>query len=271
MKKYKLHIISAVVLLIFAFFFKFALVGYSFLALGFLAAAVVILAFMLLDALKDRYPRFAKICSKVITYGLILFFIILAVTECIVIDTAVRADGEEADCLIVLGAGVSGKTPSLSLVWRLEAAQEYLEEYPEAQIFCIDSLRATIGEGILAIEAAKMAASGMEAAEIAEKITAMRNNVHQFATVHTLDYLKRAGRVSATSAFLGNLMGVKPLLVADAEGVQTAFKKVRAFFQHHEPRDEHGHEEDPHQQDPTGIAQCARRPKQKQPHGGGSC
>ena len=126
----------------------------------------------------------------------------------------------------IIYIGCSSKQSGSVNTGRL-VAKKLLEEYPEAQIFCIDSLRATIGEGILAIEAAKMAASGMEAAEIAEKITAMRNNVHQFATVHTLDYLKRAGRVSATSAFLGNLMGVKPLLVADAEGVQTAFKKVK--------------------------------------------
>lgn len=106
-------------------------------------------------------------------------------------------------------------------------AKKLLEDYPEAKILCIDSLRATIGEGILAIEAAKMARDGAEADDIAEKITAMRNNVHQFATVHTLDHLKRAGRVSATSAFFGNLMGVKPLLVADAEGAQAAYKKVK--------------------------------------------
>ena len=126
----------------------------------------------------------------------------------------------------IIYIGCSSKQSGSVNTGRL-VAKKLLEEYPEAQIFCIDSLRATIGEGILAIEAAKMAESGMKASEIAEKITAMRNNVHQFATVHTLDYLKRAGRVSATSAFLGNLMGVKPLLVADAEGVQTAFKKIK--------------------------------------------
>ncbi len=106
-------------------------------------------------------------------------------------------------------------------------AQKLLEKYPDAKIHCINSLNATIGEGMLAMEAAKMAAEGMGADEIAEKINAMRNNVLEFFTVHSLDTLRKAGRVSASSAFFGNLLGVKPILVADAVGNQAAFKKVK--------------------------------------------
>lgn len=106
-------------------------------------------------------------------------------------------------------------------------AQRLLEKYPDAKIHCIDSLNSTIGEGILAIEAAKMTADGMGADEIAEKINGMRNNVLEFFTVHSLDTLKRAGRVSASSAFFGNLFGVKPILIADAVGNQAALKKVK--------------------------------------------
>ncbi len=106
-------------------------------------------------------------------------------------------------------------------------AKKITEQNPEAKIYCIDALNATIGEGMLAIEAAKMASDGKGADEIAKYITSIRNNVLEFATVHSLDALKRAGRVSATSAFFGNLMGVKPILVADASGAQAAFKKVK--------------------------------------------
>ncbi len=106
-------------------------------------------------------------------------------------------------------------------------AAKKLEKYPDAKIFCIDSLNSSAGEGMLAIEAAKMAAEGKSAEEIAERITAIRKNVREYVTVHTLDYLKRAGRVSGTSAFFGNLMGVKPILVSDIHGAQAAFKKVR--------------------------------------------
>lgn len=106
-------------------------------------------------------------------------------------------------------------------------AKKIMEQKPDAKIYCVDALNATIGEGMLAIEAAKMAADGAAADEISEYIQSIRNNVLEFATVHSLDTLKRAGRVSATSAFFGNLMGVKPILVADAAGAQAAFKKVK--------------------------------------------
>ena len=101
------------------------------------------------------------------------------------------------------------------------------EKYPDALIYCIDSLNASIGEGMLAIEAAKLAAQGFNAGNIQGHIMEIRKTVQQFATVHTLDHLKKAGRVSASSAFLGNLMGVKPILVADATGAQVAYKKVK--------------------------------------------
>lgn len=106
-------------------------------------------------------------------------------------------------------------------------AQKLLSKYPDAQISCIDSLNSTIGEGMLAMEAAKLAGEGKNVEEITSHIMSIRKNVQEFATVHTLEHLKKAGRVSASSAFFGNLMGVKPILVADANGAQAAFKKVK--------------------------------------------
>ena len=86
-------------------------------------------------------------------------------------------------------------------------AKRMEERYAGRKVICIDSLNASMGEGMLAIEAARLAESGMDADGIAARIFEMRYNVNQFVTVHTLDYLRRAGRVKATSAFLGNLMG----------------------------------------------------------------
>lgn len=106
-------------------------------------------------------------------------------------------------------------------------ATKLLLDYPDAQISCIDSLNASIGEGMLAIEAAKMAAEGKTVSEITSYITDIRKNVWQFATVHSLDTLKKAGRVTGSSAFFGNLMGVKPIITADAVGDQVAYKKVK--------------------------------------------
>ena len=106
-------------------------------------------------------------------------------------------------------------------------SKKLMQEYEGATIHCINSMRASVGEGMLAIKAAEFAASGADADEVAEYISAKRNNVRQFVAVHTLDYLKRAGRVKASSAFFGNLLGVKPIIIADADGEQTALKKVK--------------------------------------------
>lgn len=106
-------------------------------------------------------------------------------------------------------------------------AKKLLANYPNAKVFCIDSLNASIGEGMLAIEAAKMVRDGVGAEEICDRIISIRKNVREYFTVHTLEYFKRAGRVSASSAFFGNLMGVKPIVVSDADGRQAAFKKVK--------------------------------------------
>lgn len=106
-------------------------------------------------------------------------------------------------------------------------SRRLLKSYPDAKVFCIDSLNASMGEGMLAVEAAKLAEDGKSAEEITEHIMSVRNHVNQFATVHTLEHLKKAGRVSASAAFFGNLMGVKPILISDADGVQTPIKKVK--------------------------------------------
>ncbi len=106
-------------------------------------------------------------------------------------------------------------------------AKDILKDYPDSKITCIDSLNASIGIGMLAIYASELAAAGKSYDEIVTATLAARNHVNQYVTVHSLDALKRAGRVKASSAFLGNLMGVKPILISDANGDQTPIKKVR--------------------------------------------
>ena len=106
-------------------------------------------------------------------------------------------------------------------------AKKLMAEYEGSKIVCIDSLNASMGEGMLAIEAAKMAANGATATEIEAHILAIRKKVNQYVTVHSLDALKRAGRVKGAAAFFGNLMGVKPIIIADANGDQAAYKKVK--------------------------------------------
>ena len=106
-------------------------------------------------------------------------------------------------------------------------AGELLKEYPGAKISCIDSLHASMSEGLLAIEASKYAQTGASVEEITSYIEEKRKYLYQFVTVHTLEFLRRAGRVKGSAAFFGNLLGVKPIIMADADGVQAAYKKVK--------------------------------------------
>lgn len=107
------------------------------------------------------------------------------------------------------------------------AAKRLMERYEGSRIVCIDSLNASMGEGMLAIEAAKMANGGASASEIEAQLLRIRKRVNQFVTVHSLDALKRAGRVKGSAAFFGNLMGVKPIIISDVNGDQVAYKKVK--------------------------------------------
>lgn len=104
---------------------------------------------------------------------------------------------------------------------------ELLSKYPDAKIYCIDSLNSCVPLGALVLEAAKMAEAGKSAEEINEWVMANRKKVLQFATVHSLKTMYKAGRVKGATAFFGNLLGVKPILINDVDGYQTGFKKVK--------------------------------------------
>ena len=101
------------------------------------------------------------------------------------------------------------------------------KEYPDRKIFILDSLLAAMGQGLMLIKASEMRKEGKSVEETYEWILKNRLCFNQIATVETLDYLKRAGRVKASSAFFGNIFGVKPMLISDAKGVNFAFEKMK--------------------------------------------
>lgn len=107
-------------------------------------------------------------------------------------------------------------------------AKQLTAKNHQVSIYCIDSLNACLGQGMIAIEAAKFAENGNKSAkEVNDFVLSIRKKVHEYATVHTLDYLKRAGRVKGSTAFLGYIMNIKPILISDKNGEQVAYKKVK--------------------------------------------
>lgn len=107
------------------------------------------------------------------------------------------------------------------------AAEELREKYPEAIIVTIDTLAASLGQGMLVDFAVKMKKDGASMQEIADWMEANKlNMVHNF-TVDDLNHLQRGGRVSKATALVGTALGIKPGLHVDDEGHLINISKVR--------------------------------------------
>lgn len=107
------------------------------------------------------------------------------------------------------------------------ARDELASLYPERKIFCVDSLSATGGEFLLVDKAREMRDSGCTAEVTAAAIEQMRLHVIHLVTVDDLNHLHRGGRLSKTSAVVGSLLGIKPLIWVNDEGKLEVCGKVR--------------------------------------------
>lgn len=106
-------------------------------------------------------------------------------------------------------------------------AAELMDKYPNNKVICFDSLRSNYSQGMMALDAAMLANKGKSIDEAARELSIHRLRYQTYATVDSLEWLRKAGRVKASSAFFGNLFGVKPIIVGDAAGNNYAFKKIR--------------------------------------------
>lgn len=107
------------------------------------------------------------------------------------------------------------------------ARENVLQDIPDADITVIDSKAASVGQGLLIQKAIDMQKAGKTNEEIITWIESNKMRVNHWFTVDSLDYLKRGGRLSATSAALGTMLNVKPLLIVDKDGKLTPVKKIR--------------------------------------------
>lgn len=107
------------------------------------------------------------------------------------------------------------------------AAEELAAKYPENKIFCVDTLCASMGEGLLVYLAAMKKRDGAAIEEVCD--FAEQNKLHlcHWFTVDDLNHLKRGGRISATTAFVGSLLNIKPILHVDDEGHLINIGKAR--------------------------------------------
>ena len=106
-------------------------------------------------------------------------------------------------------------------------AKEFEAEYPDRKIICVDSLCSSLGQGYMLMRASQLREEGKTLDETAAYIEENKLKVNQFGTVEDLNYLKRAGRVKASSAFFGNMFGIKPIIISDKNGQNLATEKVK--------------------------------------------
>ncbi len=131
------------------------------------------------------------------------------------------ADGYDIlsiSCSSALSASVKGS---------YQVRDELLEKYPNSKIICVDSLNACYGLGLICIVASKLRAEGKTIEEVAQWIEQNKLRFNQLCTVDSLSYFRRAGRVSAGSAFFGGLLDIKPIVISDREGNNKAIEKVK--------------------------------------------
>jgi DegV family protein with EDD domain len=108
----------------------------------------------------------------------------------------------------------------------IKSAQIARDMLPDREIHVVDSLGASMAEGLLAQMAVELAAEGRTAAEIAEVLEARAPDIVIYVALDTLEYLRKGGRISGAQAAIGTLLSVKPIIVVK-DGVVSTGDKVR--------------------------------------------
>jgi DegV family protein with EDD domain len=131
---------------------------------------------------------------------------------------------QRGDVLIYIGfsGGLSGTFNSANV-----AKNELSETYPDFDLTVIDTKCASLGCGMVVYKALAMLEQGASKEEITEAAVFHAKHMAHIFTVDDLEYLYRGGRVSRTSAFVGGLLGIKPVLNVDDEGKLVPAAKVK--------------------------------------------
>lgn len=126
------------------------------------------------------------------------------------------------DILFVsMSSGISSSFQSSEIV-----KKELLEKYPDRKILLLDTIGASLGEGIFALKAAEYRDAGYSVTKTHRMLEKEKMNMYQVFTVDDLMYLKRTGRLTGSAAVLGNMLQVKPILKGNENGEIVNFSKV---------------------------------------------
>ena len=123
---------------------------------------------------------------------------------------------------IGMSGGISGTAHAARV-----AAEDLSEIYPERRIAVIDTLAASLGEGLQVLEAAEMLEAGASFDGIVDTVNKKRLTMCQYFTVDDLEYLKRGGRISRVASVVGTVLKIKPLLTGNDDGKIVLCGKAR--------------------------------------------
>lgn len=114
---------------------------------------------------------------------------------------------------LAMSGGISGTCEAGQ-----KAAEILQKKYPARSVRVIDTLTATIGQGMIVLEAAALRESGAGLADVAARALQRVSEMHSYFMVDDLNFLKRGGRISGSAALAGSIVHLKPILKGDEEG-----------------------------------------------------
>ena len=124
--------------------------------------------------------------------------------------------------LLTISSGISG-----TYNFSLQAKKLVEEKYPDAKICCVDSLRFGPAFGLIAMHASMLKEAGRTFGEIVEYVEANKNRFHQAGWLDDLSFVASKGRMTHAKAFMGTLVGVKPIGEFDYNGLTTMIGKAK--------------------------------------------
>ena len=131
------------------------------------------------------------------------------------------AENNEDGIYIALSSALSGTYQTAVMI-----LDQVKENYPNFNLTIVDTKCASLGSGLIVMEAARLAAKNTPKEEILQDVLFRTQHMEHLFTVEDLDYLAKGGRVSKASAFLGGLLNIKPLLNVE-DGKLVPIEKIR--------------------------------------------
>lgn len=133
----------------------------------------------------------------------------------------VLADGR--DLLVMTFSSALSATYQSAVI----AAQELAEQFPERNIQVVDTLCASLGQGLLVWHACKKRDAGLSLEELTQWVEENKLRLCHWVTVDDLNHLKRGGRIHAATALVGTMMNIKPIIHVDNAGCLVNVAKAR--------------------------------------------